>query len=232
MSDAPRQLALDLPVAASFAPEDFLVAPCNELAFGFLEDWEAGRDPVVLLVGPAGSGKSHLAAVWAARTGAKILAISDLAGRSVHDLAALPALVVEDCDRERGEDAALFHLLNAVREQGGRLLLTARTGPGQWGATTADLLSRLRLARRIDMGEADEALLGALLVKFFVERQMRVDAGVVDYVRLRIERSAAAARAFVEALDREGLARRRRITRALAADILRREDEDDPVLPL
>lgn len=232
MSDAPRQLALELPLASSFDPEDFLVAPCNERACAFLEEWEGGADPVVMLVGPAGSGKSHLAAVFAARTGATVLAVSDLAGRSIHDLAALPALVVEDCDRDRSEDAALFHLLNAVRERGGRLLLTARTGPGEWGAATADLLSRLRLARRIDIGEADEALLGALLVKFFVERQMPVETGVVDYVRRRIERSAAAARAFVEALDHEGLARRRRITRALAAEMLRRDDEDDPVLPL
>ncbi len=232
MSDGPRQLALELPHVASFDPDDFLVSPCNERAYAYLENWPEWPDRIVLLVGPAGSGKSHLAAVWSDRAGATSVARADLTDALVPELAALPAVVVEDCDLCEGGEAALFHLVNALRERGGFLLLTARTPPGAWGLATADLLSRLRLAPRIDLQEADEALLGALIVKFFVERQMVVDTTVVDYVRPRLERSVAAARAFVEALDREGLASRRRITRALAAELLRREGRDDPLLPL
>lgn len=229
--DKPRQLALELPVAASFDPEDFLVSASNEAAYAFLERWPDGPQSTALLVGPSGSGKSHLAAVWAARTGAVTLARAELTEALIHDLAGRPAVVLEDCDAA-GDEAVLFHFLNAVRERGGALLMTAGGPPERWGLVTADLLSRLRLAQRITIDEADEALLGALLVKFFVERQMVVDTAVVDYVRPRIERSVAAARAFVEALDREGLARRRRITKALAAELLRRGDAEDPLLPL
>ncbi len=229
--ERPRQLALELPVQASFDPEDFLVSASNETAYAFLERWPDWPQPIVLLVGPPGSGKSHLSAVWAARAGATTLARADLTEALIHDIAGRPAVVLEDCDGP-GDEAVLFHLLNAVRERGGALLMTAGRRPEEWGLATADLLSRLRLAQRLTIDEADEALLGALLVKFFVERQMVVDTGVVDYVRPRIERSVAAARAFVEALDREGLARRRRITKALAAELLKRGDAEDPLLPL
>jgi len=229
--EPPRQLALDLPIAPSFDPEDFIVSACNERAYAFLERWPDWPQSVALLVGPAGSGKSHLAAVWSARSEAVTLTRADLVEEGIHDLAERPAVVLEDCDAP-ADEAVLFHLLNAMRERGGSLLMTARHPPEVWGVRTPDLLSRLRLAQRITIEEADEALLGALLVKFFVERQMVVDTLVVDYVRPRIERSVTAARAFVEALDREGLARRRRITRALAAELLRRDEEDDPLLPL
>jgi chromosomal replication initiation ATPase DnaA len=228
---SPRQLTFDLPLQASFDPEDFFVSACNEAAYAFLEAWPDWPQPAALLLGPAGSGKSHLAAVWAARSGAVTLGRARLSEAGIHDLADRPAVVLEDCD-DPGDEALLFHLLNAMRERGAFLLMTAARPPELWELRTPDLLSRLRLAQRISIEEADEALLGALLVKFFVERQMVVDTAVVEYVRPRIERSAAAARSFVETLDREGLSRRRRITRAFVAEVLRGGDEDDPFLPL
>jgi chromosomal replication initiation ATPase DnaA len=111
------------------------------------------------------------------------------------------------------------------------VLLTARTPPGDWGIKTMDLLSRLRLAPRIDLREPDDALMAGLLVKFFVERQMVVDMQVVDFIRSRIDRSVASVRDFVDALNSESLARKKRITRNLARELWKSHPESDPGLP-
>jgi len=218
--DPPRQLALDLPVAAQMGVEDFLVSPSNEAAFSVVERWPDWNDPVLLVVGPPGAGKSHLAAIFAVRSHAWTIPADVLRGADVPHLVSAGALVVEDCDRGVDE-AALFHLLNAARERRTSVVLTAGSGPDAWGLATADLLSRLRLAPMARLEPPDDALVRAVLVKLFVERQMVVDTSVVDYIALHIDRSVAAARDFVALLDREGLARRRRITRALASEVLR-----------
>ncbi|MFZ4531872.1 MAG: hypothetical protein ACOYOJ_08660 [Alsobacter sp.] len=218
--DPPRQLALDLPVAARMGVEDFLVSPSNEAAFSAVERWPDWNDPVLLVVGPPGAGKSHLAAIFAVRSHAWTIPAGMLRVVDVPHLVSAGALVVEDCDREVDE-AALFHLLNAARERRTSVVLTAGSGPDSWGLATADLLSRLRLAPVARLEPPDDALVRAVLVKLFVERQMVVDTSVVDYIALHIDRSVAAARDFIAVLDREGLARRRRITRALVSEVLR-----------
>jgi chromosomal replication initiation ATPase DnaA len=218
----PRQLALDLPVEERLGAEDFLVSPSNETAYAALESWPAWPDTVMLLVGPPGSGKTHCAAIWAERSHAWRLQRAELRLESVPHLVSGGALVIEDCDRARGHEAALFHLLNAARERKAFVLLTARTPPGDWGLTTPDLLSRLRLAPTAVLGEPDDALVRAILVKLFLERQIVIDTSVVDFLTSRIERSVTAARGIVDALDREGLERGRRITRPLAGELLKR----------
>lgn len=222
MADIPRQLALDLPVDERMDAEDFLVSPSNESAYAALESWPAWPDTVMLLVGPPGSGKTHCAAMFAARSHAWRLTRADLTLDDVPRLVSAGALVIEDCDRTRSGEAALFHLLNAARERRCFVLLTARTPPGDWGIATPDLLSRLRLAPSAVLEEPDDPLVRAILVKLFLERQIVIDTSVVEYLAARIERSVAAAKAMVEALDREGLERGRRITRPLAAELLRR----------
>jgi chromosomal replication initiation ATPase DnaA len=137
----------------------------------------------------------------------------------------LPALLIEDADRAGLAEAAMFHLLNAVRRTGTPVLLTARSEPGLWGLKTSDLLSRLRLAPLVTLESPDDALLGAILVKFFLERQIVVDTALVEFLRARVERSVPAMRALVERLDHEALARGRRVNRALAAEILRKNLE-------
>jgi chromosomal replication initiation ATPase DnaA len=227
MAEGPRQLALDLPVEPSFDPDDFLVSPSNEAAYAVIEAWPAWPDRIRLLVGPAGSGKSHLAAVWRARSHAWTLRADEVAEAEVPHLVSCGALVLEDCDRGPLPEAALFHLVNAARERGCFVLLTARRPPGEWGLATADLVSRLRLAPLSELGPPDDALLRAIFVKLFVERQLVVDTSLVDYLALRIDRSVPAARAIVERLDREALARQSRISRALAADVLREHGAGD-----
>jgi chromosomal replication initiation ATPase DnaA len=229
MTDTPRQLPLDLPIETRLEVEDFVISSSNEVAYQFIGKWPVWPDRVLLLTGPEASGKSHLAAVWASKSRAWIEKASDIKLDRVPHLVSSGALVMEDCDRSGLDEHALFHLINAARERGTRLLLTARTGPNEWGLQTKDLLSRLRLAPEVKIDGPDDALLKAVLFKLFIDRQLVIDTTIITFIQSRIERSIAAARDFVERLDREGLARGKPITRALAAQLLKVDldfDED------
>jgi len=217
----PRQLALTLPHAESFARDDFLEGPGNKAALTLIDAWPDWPHPCVMLIGDTGSGKSHLASIWAARSGARAVAARNLAIDAVPDALATGALVVEDIEPSVVDQAALFHLLNLAREQGADLLLTARTAPAGWTLQIKDLASRLRAVPVIQLAPPDDQLLRALIVKFCADRQLVVDESVVGYLLLRIERSFAAARRAVEQLDAEALRRGRPITRALAVEVLR-----------
>ena len=219
---APRQLTLDLPVETRFGRDDFLVSPSNIDAFETFERWPAWPDRVLLLLGPTGAGKSHLGAIWAERVRARVLPGCALAGADIAALAAGGPILLEDVESARGIEAQLFHLLNLARSTPDCwLVITARSWPDSWGLRTPDLLSRLRLAPVVEIAEPDDALVRAVLVKLFIDRQLVVDTAVVEYLALRIERSLAAARRVVEALDREALTKGRRITRPMAGDVLR-----------
>jgi chromosomal replication initiation ATPase DnaA len=221
MTDEGKQLTLDWPHEPSSAREDFLPGHENADALRLIDDWPRWLSPAMLLVGPSGSGKSHLGAIWARRAGAAVVYGDRLAEAALIELASAPALLIEDADRIGAKEAALFHLLNLLRENHASALVTAQRAPDLWGLKTPDLLSRLRLAPMVTIGEPDLDLAHAVLFKLFSDRQLVVDPAVVGYIALRIERSLNAARAIVAALDREALSRGKRVTRAMAAEILR-----------
>jgi chromosomal replication initiation ATPase DnaA len=221
VTPVPEQLALDLPHAASFAREDFLRAPGNARALAMIEAWPRWPSPIMLLLGPRGAGKSHLGTIWARAAQARILRGRELAEAVLIEVASAAALLLEDADQIGAQEAALFHLLNLLRENGVSTLVTAARLPDLWGLQTPDLLSRLRLAPIIELGEPDGELTLAVLHKLFTDRQLLVEPAVVNYIALRIERSLGAAREIVAALDREALARGKRVTRAMAAKLLR-----------
>lgn len=221
MSETARQLVLDLPVETSHAAVDFLVGPANRAAHDYLARWPDWPVGIALLEGPRGSGKSHLAAIWAGRAAARRLPADAVTDDELPGLTGDRALVVEDIDRHRPSEAALFHLVNATREAGGSLLLTSTVPPDRLGLATPDLLSRLRLAPSLRLGAPDDALLRAVVVKLFADRQVAVDPAVVDYLVARMERSFARAGEIVAALDAEALRRRRAVTRPIAAELFK-----------
>ncbi|MET0742723.1 MAG: DnaA/Hda family protein [Microvirga sp.] len=223
----PRQLAFDLPLDPRYGREDFLVSPSNEKAYGLVEAWPDWPDRILLLIGPPGSGKSHLASIWATDSRAWTVPAAEATADKVPHLVSNGALVIEDVDVGRRDEAALFHLLNLARERGGFVLMTCRLPPDRWGVQIPDLLSRLRLAPSVTLDPPDDALLKAVLVKLFIDRQLVVDTSVVDYIALRIERSLAKAEEVVTSLDREALSRGRRVSRAIAAEVLGAEASDE-----
>jgi chromosomal replication initiation ATPase DnaA len=221
---SPRQLALALGHAESFAREDFLGGPSNAAALALIESWPDWPSRAVVLVGPEGSGKSHLAAIWAAEAGARFLAARSLAEAHLPATLATGALVVEDIAAGAFEERALFHLINLAREEQAYLLLTARNSPVGWSAGLRDLGSRLKALPVVATAAPDDALLRAVLVKLFADRQLAVDESLVGFVVNRIERSFAAARAVVALLDREAMRQQRPLTRVLAAELLRESE--------
>jgi chromosomal replication initiation ATPase DnaA len=224
MTEPTRQLVLDLSPEPRFGRDNFLVSGCNEAAFEMIDLWPRWPDHVLLLIGPEGAGKSHLGAIWAETAQAAKLSATDLAEADAPALVKWGAVLLEDADRIGQAEAALFHLLNMMRESRAYLLLTALGWPDTWGLRTPDLLSRLRLAPTVAIDAPDDWLLRAVLVKLLADRQIAVDASLVDYIAHRIERSFKAAGAIVAALDLESLAQRRPVTKAMAGEILRSHD--------
>lgn len=216
-----RQLALDLPHAESFRRDDFLESASNEAALRLVERWPEWPSRAAAIVGPPGSGKSHLAAIWAARSGARIAAAAELRRADVPAQLATAALVVEDVAPGNVDEAALFHLFNLAREDAAYLLLTAARRIDGAGFELADLVSRLRAIPAVTLAPPDDATLSAVLVKLFADRQLAVGEGVIAYLLPRMERSLASARQLVARLDRAALSRGRAVTRQLAAEVLR-----------
>jgi chromosomal replication initiation ATPase DnaA len=220
-SYAPRQLALALDHSVSFAREDFLSGPSNIAALTLIERWPDWPDRIVALIGPEGSGKSHLAAIWAEVAGARVLSANLLSIADVPASLVTGALVVEDLEAADLDEQALFHLMNLAREESANVLLTGRLPVAGFPITIRDLASRLRAVPAIMLTPPDDALLRSLLVKLAADRQLTLDEALVNYLVRRIERSFAAAHAAVQRLDRESMRRHRPVTRALAAELFR-----------
>jgi len=202
MTNTGRQLVLDLPHRPAFGQADFIVSASNESADRQVGAWPDWPHPALVVAGPAGSGKTHLANVWRQRAGAAIVAAAMLDEAAAAGLADAKAVAVEDADRGIGSERALFHLMNLTREQGLSLLLTGRAPPGEWSIALPDLRSRLRACPVAILGEPDENLLLAVLVKLLNDRQLPATPAAVSYLARHLDRSMTAALAVVEALDR------------------------------
>lgn len=218
------QIPLPLDHRAALGREDFLVAPANAEAVAWLDRWPDWPAPALVLIGAPGCGKSHLAHVFAARSGAPV--VSCRAGMVLDPPALLAdnsAVVIDDADGGLDE-ASLFHLYNLARETGCHLLLTARNAPGRW-ARLPDLRSRLSAAPAVEIGPPDDAVMAAVLVKLFSDRQLKVGVEVVTYLLRHMERSFAAAQGLVAAADTLSLAEHRPITVPLVRRLVELADD-------
>jgi chromosomal replication initiation ATPase DnaA len=217
----PRQLAFVLPHAESLTRDNFLEGPANEAGLALIDRWPDWPNRIMLLVGPEGSGKSHLATIWAEQSGARATSAHALTANTVPGALATGALVVEDLKPGGFDERAMFHLINLAREDAAFVLMTARLAPSAFEVELRDLRSRLRALPTVSLSSPDDLLFRALIVKFCADRQLSVDEAVVSYLTTRIERSYAAVRQAVELLDGEALRLGRPVTRALAAELLR-----------
>jgi chromosomal replication initiation ATPase DnaA len=214
------QLTLDLPHRAALGAEDFLVSDCNLAAVRLIDAWPNWQNHVQLLIGPEASGKTHLARVWQALSGAQALAPEILVMSVLDAMDEGTPLVVEDPDRVVYDEKALFHLLNLAREKGLYVLITAESAPSRWDIALPDLKSRLNAVPAVEIGAPDEALIRTVLLKHFTDRQLDIDPKVLTYLALHVDRSLAAAAAAVAAVDRAALASRRKISRQLVIEAL------------
>jgi chromosomal replication initiation ATPase DnaA len=213
------QLTLEWGHTPSHAEEDFLVGEGNDLAYRHIlnfPDWPS--PPWVLLQGPASSGKSHLARIWAERAGAEMPEPGALEGLS-RDGGTQP-LVIEDVDSRDYDEAALFHLLNQSMRDARPLLLTARDAVANWGFETDDLKSRARLAAHFAVSTSDDIQLSQMFVKLFGDRQIAVDPRIIAYLVARMERSPEEAVILAGMMDHAALSRGTAITRGIAAEVL------------
>lgn len=227
--DEPRQLTFDLPHLPALGAEDFVVSACNQQAVDLIERWPDWSAHAAIVAGPPGSGKSHLVSVWLARSGATVARMDEISATTLDTFKRARSLAVEDVAAGGGEEAErlLFHLLNQARETGGSLLLTMRCPPGELDIRLPDLRSRLRALPIARIDPIDDALLSALLVKLFGDRQLAVAPDVVTYLTRHIERSSEAARRMVERIDRLALATHRKVSRQLATEALAANQSND-----
>lgn len=223
MKTTPTQLAFDMPHRPALGHEDFLVSQSNAAAVALVDRWPDWPHPAAVIVGPAGSGKSHLANVWRAKSAAAVSKASALTRENLTTLAHNgSALVIEDLDDGPLDEQALFHLLNLTRENAVAVLFTSAISPGDMDIALPDFRSRLKALPLAVIDAPDDALLSNVLVKLFADRQLAVDPPIISYMLVRMERSMESARRLVAEIDRLGLAMQRGVTRTVAAAALDR----------
>ncbi len=216
----PQQLLLDMPHRPALGRDDFLVTGSNSAAVALVDEWPNWPSHAAILVGPKGSGKSHLSNVWQQASKAVVLPLAELATANVDSLLAGKTLVLEDASPGRFDQTALFHALNHARQQKGHILLTSELESKAWNVTLTDLASRLAAIPLVNILPPDDALLRGVLVKLFADRQISVDEALIAYVLARIPRSLQAAQTLVSEVDRQALLAKAEITRPFVAKIM------------
>lgn len=214
-----QQLVLDLPHRPAQGREDFLVASSNQAAVAWIDRWPDWQGGALALYGAPGSGKSHLAEVWRAKSGGILVNPADVTVDAVPRIAAAGTVILDHAETVQNS-AALLHLINLLRQDGGCLLCLSAHAPGRWDVPLADLRSRLVAMQSVGISEPDDHLLGAVMQKLLSDRQLRAPLEVISFLVARIERSFAAANHIVILLDSLVTGEKRPITIALARKAL------------
>lgn len=221
--EKPRQIALEFSRAPGLSREELVVSAANAEAVALVDAWPDWPSSVVVIAGPVGSGKTHLASIWREEAGA-VAADRGALGPDILDVVEGGAVLIDDADAGGLDENGLFHLINSARAGNGHILLTARRFPAGWGVALPDLQSRLSAASTVEIREPDDLLLAGVITKLFADRQVEIDPQVVQFLVKRIERSLATAIRVVDRLDRMALESKSRISRQLAASMLNAMD--------
>lgn len=227
----PRQLPLDLGHQPGYSRDELIVTPSNAAAVALIDQWPEWPAGFMIMAGPHGSGKSHLASIWADKSDALILD-SAIEGEIENAARANSNVLIDGIGDRHLDEKALFHLINATREAGRHLLITSRRWPSQWPVTLPDLMSRIKSAPMVEISEPDDDLLSGVITKLFADRQISVDNLIVRFLVSRIERSLATAQNIVARIDRAALEQRVRVTRQLASSVLTEMDLGQKTLDL
>ncbi|MGB0659698.1 MAG: chromosomal replication initiator DnaA [Mangrovicoccus sp.] len=222
-----EQYLLDLPIADNLGRGDFHAAPCNATALAMIEAPQSWGGVPHLLIGPKGSGKTHLAHIFMQACEGRIRQALDLTEALLADEDQPRPLVVENCDRIGGQklrEEILFHLYNRYKATQAPLLITASRELRDWGLTLPDLASRLGACLRLTLNPPDDDTLRAVMAKLCVDRQLAVRPETLDYLVIRIDRSFAVAREIILALDELSLRSQRPPSKKLAGDVLKMYD--------
>ncbi len=219
VKDTPNQIPLSFDISSSRGRDDLIETASVKAAVSVLDLWPNWPSHIVILAGPTGSGKSHIAHVWREKAGAQEVEFSATTDEIV-TLSKQSPILLEDLDRQGIDETKFFHLLNAVKEAQSSILITSRSWPSSWSIKLPDLSSRIRSATVVEIGEPDEALLTQVIFKLFADRQIEIDKKIVNYLVLRMERSLAVAQKIVERMDHLTLSKKVPISRSIAADVL------------
>jgi chromosomal replication initiation ATPase DnaA len=208
-----------LPHRPALGRDDFLVTDSNVAAVALVDNWPAWPTPAVLLVGPAGSGKSHLVEVWRQRSNAARISATDLTVELAPSLLTTNALAIEDT-KSGIDERGMFHLLNLAKQQNGSVLITSQMLPETWGVALPDLQSRLRAIPVVEILPPDDTLLRGVLVKLFFDRQIAAEESTISFMITRMPRSLGAARMLVAEIDRRAMEERAEVTRPFVAKVM------------
>ena len=217
------QLALNLSHDASHLRADLIESSANATAIAMIDAWPEWPGSATVLAGPVGSGKTHIASVWAGMSNALMVDAQDLKAEAktlLDEISAGKCLVIENMAERTVDETILFHILNSIRESGGYCLITSRSWPVEWQVELPDLVSRLKAMQLIELEEPDDLLLKQVMMKLFSDRQLQVDASVVEYCALRMERSLETAARLVAKMDELALSQRTTIGRKIASKAL------------
>ena len=218
----PSQIPLPLDNAPSLTRADFIVANGNRDALAFIESWPAWAVPAAAVYGPSASGKSHLAAIWTARSRAQRVSAAALSGSAFVLLDRGYPVIVEDVDTSLpnpARDTAIFELLESA-SHASAVLLTGRTEPASWPFALPDLGSRFSALVAFSLWAPDDVLLRRLAQKLFEDRQLAVPEHTIDQMLRALERSPAAVREFIARADAKALAEGRGINSALVRELV------------
>ena len=222
-NNRPSQIPLSFEITPSKGRDDLIVSQSVQGAITMIDEWPNWPSHLVVLAGPTGSGKSHIAHIWLQKADAIESSLVDDADDLVETVKTTPILI-ENVDQllasSQADETQLFHLLNAAKEAGSFILMTARSWPASWKVGLPDLASRIKAATIVEISEPDENLLSQVIFKLFADRQVEIDEKTVNYLVMRMERSLAVASKIVEAMDELALSKKTSVNRSIAAEVL------------